>query len=281
MKKFYLSKLASMILLITLVVSLCSCGTPSSSSQITPKPSPSPVVNTKPTNTPSPTEAAISPTTKPTQSPVVDSFKMSKYTKAPNKKSTIKIQYPVLSGNNMDAINKLVNDKVESFAKLDPSDSSDTVKEIDYQSAVTLLNDKIVSIVFWGYSNIQGSAHPNDDIYTLNIDRLTQKEVALKDIYTINDDFEKLFFKKAFFPSNPITSGEKATFAERLKYQTPEYIEGGPFGEDNNVNFYLKKDGIVFTMNTSHAAGDHFDAEVKYSDMSPFNLLKQNYWDNK
>nr|WP_314462628.1 hypothetical protein [uncultured Clostridium sp.] len=209
------------------------------------------------------------------------SYTISIYTDAPNKKSSIKIQYPNFINN--DTLNTLVYDKVQSFAKIDPSlFSSDAGLTVDYQSAVTLQNDKIVSIVFWGTSYIEGGAYSVNDLITLNIDLQSMKEITFKDLYTTNADFEKVFFDKAFFPANPLTSYDEASFPEMLKLQSPEYQTVDPFTIADNISCFLKPDGVVLSMPAVHATGsDHFEAQLKYSDIQQFYQLEQNYWEDK
>lgn len=209
------------------------------------------------------------------------SITMSIYTEAPNKNSSIKIQYPMFSDN--DALNAKIYEKVQSFAKIDTSlFSSDASLNVDYQSEVTLKNNKVVSIIFWGPSYIDDAAYPSNDLITLNIDLLSMKEITLKDLYTTNADFAAVFFKKAFFPENPITSYDKKSFPEMLKLQSPEYQTVDPFSQADNISVFLKPDGIVLSMPALHATGsDHFEAQLNYSDIQPFYLLKQNYWEDK
>jgi hypothetical protein len=208
---------------------------------------------------------------------------MELYTETPNKNSSIKIQYPVFTGEGFDALNKLIYDKVQSFAQVDTSlFPDDTGLTIDYESAVTLQNNKIVSMIFWGYSNVEGSAYPVNNLIPLNVDLQTMKEVTLKDLYTTNTDFEKVFFDKAFFPTDPITSYDKATFKDMLKLQSPEYQTVDPFSIPDNVTFFLKPDGIVLSLPAIHATGsDHLEAQLKYSDIQQFYIPSQNYWENK
>jgi hypothetical protein len=212
-----------------------------------------------------------------------DSYKMTFYTEAPNKNSSIKIQYPSFTGDDFEALNKLIYDKVQSFARIDTSlFPDDTGLTIDYQSAVTLQNNKIVSIVFWGYSNIEGSAHPVNNLIPLNVDLQSMKEITLKDLYTTDADFEKVFFDKAFFPTDPITSYDKTTFKDMLKLQSPEYQTVDPFSIPDNVTFFLKPDGIVLSLPAIHATGsDHLEAQLKYSDIQQFYIPSQNYWENE
>ncbi|MDR1770758.1 MAG: hypothetical protein LBS02_08980 [Hungatella sp.] len=231
---------------------------------------------------PSPGSGAAENQTSSTKSSA-QTYTMSVYTEAPNKNSSIKIQYPSFSGNGFDALNALIYNKVQSFAKIDTSlFSGNTGLTIDYQSAVTLQNSKIVSIVFWGSSYIEGGAYPVSNLITLNIDLQSLKEITFKDLYTTNAGFEKVFFNKAFFPENPITSYDKASFPEMLWLQSPEYQTVDPFSIPDNVSCFLKPDGIVLSMPAVHATGsDHFEAQLKYSDIQQFYLLGQNYWENK
>lgn len=211
-----------------------------------------------------------------------DKYKLLVYTEAPNKNSSIKIKYPSFSGDDVDALNTLIFDKVKSFAKIDTSlFPGDTGLTIDYQSAVTLQNNKIVSVIFWGSSYIEGGAYPVNNLIPLNVDLQSMKEITLKDLYTTNAEFEKVFFDKAFFPTEPITSYDKESFPEMLKLQSPEYQSVDPFTIPDNVSCFLKPDGIVLSMPAVHATGcDHFEAQLKYSDIQQFYLLKQNYWED-
>ncbi len=210
-------------------------------------------------------------------------YKMELYTETPNKNSSIKIQYPFFTGEGFDALNKLIYDKVQSFAQVDTSlFPANTGLTIDYESAVTLQNNKIVSMIFWGYSNVEGSAYPVNNLIPLNVDLQTMKEVTLKDLYTTNADFEKVFFDKAFFPTDPNTSYDKTTFKDMLKLQSPEYQTVDPFSIPDNVTFFLKPDGIVLSLPAIHATGsDHLEAQLKYSDIQQFYIPSQNYWENK
>lgn len=122
-----------------------------------------------------------------------NSITMSIYKEAPNKNSSIKIQYPKFSDN--EALNAIIYEKVQSFAKIDTSlFSSDANLNVDYQSKVTLKNNKAVSIIFWGASYIDDAAYPTSDLIALNIDLLSMKEITLKDLYTTNADFAAVFF---------------------------------------------------------------------------------------
>ncbi len=216
------------------------------------------------------------------EKPLTGDYKMLLYTEAPNQNSTVNIQYPSFSGDDLEGINALIYDKVQSFAKIDTSlFSGDTGLTMDYESSVTLHNSNIISIVFWGSSYADGGAHPASDLIPLNIDLLSLKEITLKDLYTTDEKFEKVFFEKAFFPADPVTSYDEQSFPEMLKLQSPEYQTISPFSTPDAVSCFLKPEGIVLSMPAVHATGsDHFEAQLPYGDIQPFYLPAQDYWKN-
>lgn len=208
-------------------------------------------------------------------------YSMMFYTNAPNQTSSVKIEYPVFSEDKFNALNALIYTKVENLAQIDTSlFSKEADLNIDYQSAVTLLNSKAVSIIFWGLSSIEGAAYPINNLIAFNIDLASMEEITFEDLYIANTDFTNIFFNKAFFPANPITSYDEASFGEMLKLQSPEYQSVNPFSISGNVSCFLKPDGIVLSMPAAHATGnDHFEAQLKYEDIDEFYLLENKYWE--
>lgn len=289
MKHFHYSKRAVVVLLSFMLLPILSACSQNNSRTFTTPASSEPSSNESASSLASsekPLQLSSSPIISEDQTSSVKSssgdYKMLLYTEVPNKNSTIKIQYPSFSGNDSDALNTLIYDKVQSFAKIDTSlFSGDTGLTIDYQSAVTLQNSKIISIVFWGSGYAESSAYPASNLIPLNIDLQSLKEITLKDLYTTDADFEKVFFDKAFFPTDPVTSYDEASFPEMLKLQSPEYQTVDPFSIPDNVSCFLKPDGLVLSMPAVHATGsDHFEAQLQSSDIQQFYLPTQNYWEN-
>lgn len=185
----------------------------------------------------------------------------------------ISIAYPNFTGN--DTLNTLVETKVRGLV---PENTAGVT--IDYQCAVTLDNNRFVSMVFWGFSNVEGSAHPYSDIATLNIDLSTMLPITLEELYNTNTDFEALFFTKAYFPSDPVTSYSADRFSEMLGMQKDDFQVFDPFTMAGQVICFLKPDGLVLSMPAVHATGsDHFEAQLSYSDIQPFYLLSKNVWE--
>lgn len=215
------------------------------------------------------------------ESPSKD-YELMEYTEAPNENSSIKIQYPNFTASEYKAVNAMIYEKVKSFATIDTDYfSSDTALTLEYQSAVTLFNNKMISLVFWGTSYLEGSAYPTSNLIPINIDLQAMKEMTLKDLYNTNEEFEKVFFEKAYFPTDPVTSYDKDSFSQMLSLQSPDYQTVDPFSIADNVTCFLKEDGIVFSLPAVHATGsDHFEAQLNYSDIQRFYLPEQKYWED-
>lgn len=209
------------------------------------------------------------------------SYEMTFYTEVPNPDSSIKIQYPVFSGDKAEEINTLILTKVQDIAQLDPLRIPKNPKRtFNYQAAVTLQNSKIISIVFWGTSDIEGSQFPTTELYSLNIDMQSLKLITFTDLYTVNEEFEKIFLEKALFPGEPVTSFDEERFPEMMKYRTPEYRLLGSFGSPTAIQCFLKPEGIVLSLDEVHASGsDHFEAELLYSDIQEYYLPEKIYWE--
>ncbi|MCM1561704.1 MAG: hypothetical protein NC123_19545 [Butyrivibrio sp.] len=199
------------------------------------------------------------------------------YTEAPNKNSSVSIQYPFFEGEGKERLNDLILAKVQEFARVDDSlFPADAGLTIDYQVEIILQNAEIVSMVFWGTSATGGGAYGTNDVIPFNIDMQTMEEVLFEDLYDANGDFQKVFFEKAYFPTSPITSHDEGSFAEMLRLQSPEYQPVSPFSIPGNVSCFLKPDALVLVMPAVHAAGnDYFEAQINYEDIEAFYLLEQ------
>ena len=205
----------------------------------------------------------------PAAAPETAAYTMQEFATQPD----IHIAYPVFADN--EALNALVTAKVESLV---PEDVTGVT--IHYTCAVTLLNDRFASMVFWGDSNVVGSAHPSTDIATLNVDLTTAQPVTLADLYDTNEDFVKTFFANATFPSEPVTSYSADMFAEMLALQAENVILFDPFGAEGQALCFLKPDGLVLSMSSIHATGsDHFEAQLNYSEIQSCYRLSQNVWE--
>ena len=190
---------------------------------------------------------------------------------------SVKIQYPQFFGK--DQLNALIYNKVKEMGK-----NEDLLEgngfTLDFQCAVTLYNNKMASVVFWGYSFVETAVHHYNDLISLNIDLATLQEVKLIDVYTINKDFENTFFEKAYFPTKPLTSYDVTLFSEMLLLQTDQYTATSPFSYPEGVQCFFKPEGVVLSMGAVHASGnDHFEAQLSYKDIEKFFKGNKKYWE--
>lgn len=212
---------------------------------------------------------------------ILDNF-MLVFAQAHSASSSVSITYPVFLDSKAEELNSIIHRKVQEIGQIDTAlFSPDAALTAEYKSAVTLKNSKIVSIIFWGESSVDNSPDKTTSLTSINVDLQSMKELTLNDLYTTNEDFKKVFFEKAFFPENPITSYDKELFHNMLQLQSPEYQTVDPFTIPGNVICFLKPDGIVLSMPSIHATGsDHFEAQINYSDIQKFYLPEHNYWEN-
>jgi hypothetical protein len=206
------------------------------------------------------------------------------YTEAPNSQSSIKIQYPQFIDESLVSVNRYIYGRVYDFAQYDSEYYSDDNNEIpitfgltlDYKSEVTLQNDEVVSVVFWGTSNIENSIHPFTDLISYNIGLDSLNIIKLTDLYTINDAFMNVLFNKAYYPTYPVTSDYAPSFTDMLAYQSEDYKRLRPYYTEEdaaNIVYFLKPDGVVISMPAVHATGsDHFEAQLRYGDIQQFEL---------
>ena len=201
-------------------------------------------------------------------------YTMLLYKAAPN----AQIQYPHFYDKRYDEVNQIIYHYVLNFIAgfdLDVPISEDTSVTISYHSNVTLQNSKMISVIFWGESYYSRAAHPNAGFATLNIDLATLKEVTLTDMYTINADFEKVFYAKA-----QQVSGVEGAFQFSQSYNSSSLDPFTNAEVQYDIPCYLTPYGLVISLGIVHVAGDHFEAQLKYSDIQQFYKLNQNYWEN-
>ena len=205
-------------------------------------------------------------------------YSMKVYMEAPNPKSTVSIEYPYFPGN--DTLNALIYGKIQSILEYPSSYYPQFGFTAKYRAAVTLNNSKMVSIVFWGDVMIE-KGRPGTVLRTLNVNLSSMKEVTLADLYTINTDFEAVLFTNGYFPSKPATSYNESSFSEILMLQMPENNPTGAFRFLDEVQCFLKPDGIVISLTSINGTTgiDRFEVQANYSDLQRFYLPSTYYWE--
>ncbi len=210
----------------------------------------------------------LSPTTNSQKQRNIASYRIYKY--QPTK--TISMEYPQFIGEKFKGLNAVIEQKIKEPFELGYNELTYTSK-----SAVTFMNSKIVSIVFWGNGAYKTSAFPTTDLSTLNIDLKTLQNIPANEIFNINSNFESVFFKKAFYPGSPQTSFTQREFPDMLALQAQDSKASSRFV---SYSYFLKNDGVVFSLPSVHATGnDHFEAQVNFDDISNYIINgKGLYW---
>jgi hypothetical protein len=215
-------------------------------------------------------------------------YEMRVYDDVPNSKSTIRIEYPFFQGiDEVYMINDIVFDKLVHFvAHYYIANGFDSLLDLDYKCEVTLNNGKFISIVFWGTMHYLDHGFDKDGTHvdTININALTKREVAMRDMLEIDSAFIDMYYAKAYHPIDPETSTPDTLLAERNHYQDVDrirrYQETGASYYWPVSTCYLKPDGIVFTVIVGQAAGEHYEAQLDYSDILPFYRLDTRVWED-
>ena len=208
------------------------------------------------------------------------SYMMYSYSTPPNANSVIGIEYPSFSGDGSDQLNQMIMQKVQGWAALDPDYPVGSAWTVDYKSAVTFLNSKFVSVIFWGESYIEHGAHPTEDLWELNVDLATMQEVALSDMYSLDSDFQSAVFNTGRYPDDPVacTVCDMSDYTDVLN-QIKSDDSMNPFSWDPiEVTYYMVSGGIVFSMSVPHALGDHLEVQLDSSQVQQFYKPTQDYW---
>lgn len=187
----------------------------------------------------------------------------------------VKINYPQINnlsdGGKQQKINELL--KTSALEVLnDYQDSLSSLRlDMDYQ--IKYQGADFLSIEYLGLATVKGTAHPNNLIQTTNIDLQNGKLLALSDVVTVNDSLVKEVKAGQYKPYGPDLDLEAAgalkdvldgitgqDLLESLKQQTAKY--------------YLTKNSLGVSIETSHAVGDHLELEMPYSSLNDLLLIK-------
>ncbi|KHD34963.1 hypothetical protein NL50_14985 [Clostridium acetobutylicum] len=222
------------------------------------------------------TSSTPAPTNKPSS---MYSIAQNTYTIA-----NIKINYPQISNlgdnNKQLAINNLIKDSVINGFNLTQAIKTKTLPDynepienltLNVNYTVELQNSNILSIRYLGSSNMKGSAHPNNELYTTNIDINNAKTMNLQGMFSINQTLITSFRKGAYIPYN--SSIDSQTISKEISTYNDSYLQtafeksDNPIGQENpsSAFSYLTKDGLVISIGITHAAGDHAELKIPYS----------------
>lgn len=182
----------------------------------------------------------------------------------------IAISYPQLKGmdklQRQNEINHMIEEKataiLEEFGDYAGAIDNNLVHSgipiltVDITYDVKLSNDKILSMVFSGYSNVLGSAHPLNQYYTLNIDLEEVSIVEITDIMDLTSDFIKSIRSACVPGQEPAISLQAITDDKLLKLLYDAECQG--------IYWHMAREGICLSFPVSHAGGDHAEVSISF-----------------
>jgi hypothetical protein len=183
-----------------------------------------------------------------------------------DRNSHIVIKYPTLQGKGFEQSNKLIENNIRKYiSEMYGSDYSDLDLALDYN--ISFQNQSIISIVFKGLGNVKTAAHPNHNFFTLNIDVKNGNQIKLFDIYTISDNFKKIYFEAAKKQNPDMVSIVEDLRTVDLHSTERKFKLADSF---DAVQSYLTPDGLGLSMPVAFALGNHFETVIPYNKITPY-----------
>lgn len=187
----------------------------------------------------------------------------------------IKIFFPQVNGLSDKTKQEKINGLIRNAVLVDNQDNINLYKDdlslyrsFDLNYTLMWTSNNLLSVLFYGYFDEKQAPHPNNVIYTVNINMKTGSILKLSDILNSNNDFIQLFINKSQFVGGGTTLDFEAIKrdyfnADKLKL----YF-------DNYQAYYFTSSGVVFTISTWHGIGDYSLFSLNFSDISKY--IKQN-----
>ncbi len=170
-------------------------------------------------------------------------------------KGKFNVRYPVLKDTRKDmtVVNSVILARVVDELYYE---DEETVIDIDLDYEIKNANDNFISILFTGFYNAHGAAHPNNISFTINFDLKKNKPLSLYDVVVLEDNM----LEKAH-----------GAMETQLEEEGVEAFEKLPVDEldkqlyDKNEGFYIENKKIYIRFSITAGSGYHeyisFDIE--------------------
>lgn len=193
-------------------------------------------------------------------------------------KRKIKLSFPQIKDLKDKSIQNKINKLIKNTVFDDIESNLDPEYHIDYYADYTIqwISNKVLSLSFYGNSDIKEAPHPNNVFYTLNIDMTTGKQITLTNLINVNNNFITLFINKAKFLANPLSLDSEQLANLKNNLFNIEHLQ---YYFTKTSDFYFTSTGLVFSIGTDHSIGDYSLFLLNYSDMSNY-LNQNNLWNN-
>lgn len=195
------------------------------------------------------------------------------------KKNDVKINYPQLQNSDnskkLNTINKDLEDEALSILNTYIEEGANIDKlTIDVNYDIKLKNDKYLSIVYTGYSNLEGTAYPLSVFYTTNIDLEKGNSIRLSDYADIRDILNKLKDSnnvKVLTEDKKLSDVQKNTLLNLESSELNNMLQSADFYRANGkiqipkegTYTFMDEDNIIISIQISHVLGDHAEFLIK------------------
>lgn len=180
-----------------------------------------------------------------------------------HKGSSVSIKYPQLGGGDYSKANRIIQDAVKNYPTSVYGDNyADLVLDMNYQ--IALDDNSMLSIVFAGIGNVRAAAHPNNTLFTVNVNVDSGKKLSLEDSYQIDEKFIRIFKEQWRAQSNTEISDYIFTLTEEeLKNQLTAADSAG-----STVYSYFTDKNLGISFPVPHAIGDHVEVTIPYHEIA-------------
>lgn len=185
----------------------------------------------------------------------------------------IKIQYPQIIGLGDDSREKVINDlikndvlngQVEAPIKAYQDATNAKVKlTLDLKYQVTMNTAELLSVVYTGYSLIEGSAHPTEDIYAISIDLKNTAKLKLSDFITMDTNLAQKIKQSTAVTNDSVKNGmNKNILIEAIQSIDDQTLIQGLKNQWAYNAFYVTPNSLVVSVEVAHAIGDYALVEL-------------------
>ena len=182
-------------------------------------------------------------------------------------KENMSVEYPVFRGSGAEEVNARLRERAEELCTIQYEEYPQSALSGEYRCAVTLQNERVLSLIFWGWSYIEGGIHPWTDLIPMNLDLQTLESFKLSALYRMDDPgFAQRCYAQGGYPGEPDTCYgpelyEEAFAHERDESRSLQYADNG----------FLKPEGVVVSAAADHFTGsDHIEILVPWDALTDF-----------
>lgn len=194
-----------------------------------------------------------------------------------------KISYPQISNlsniNKQKIINQIIKNDVLKVQNTYKSIGQEFSLEINY--SIKLNKPNVLSIRYFGYGNVKGSAHPSNLLFTTNININNASRIKLTDLVYANLTLAKKLRTAKYVGPYKINSELKSAINNYLgqltnndlirMFKTADSAQAEAYS-------YLTNDSLVISIPISHVLGDYAEFEINYKDITKDMRTKNLLW---